>query len=168
MLVGLLSAWLGTGTIVRADGGTVRFSQQRDGLRITVFTSPTPLRTGLADVSVWVQDAAGNTLLDLPVTIFAHPAGDSHRKIGGPATTETATNKLFRAADVMFTEPGCWRVKVEVQGLTGPVRIDFEVDVAKPLPSWVNLSVWIGWPAAAVLLFGIHQLLVRRRRERVR
>jgi hypothetical protein len=148
-----------------ADGGTVRFSQRRDGYQVTVFTSPTPLRAGFVDISVFVQDATtGKPLTDVPVQVHAQPVGDPQRKVSAPATTEAATNKLFRAAQFELPEPGQWRVEVVVQGYDQPTAIDFEVAVAKAVPSWVNLSLWIGWPFAAVLLFGIHQVLVRRQR----
>src|SRR5260370_24925363 len=41
----------------RADGGTVRLSEQKGSYRITVFTAPTLVRAGPVDISVLVQDA---------------------------------------------------------------------------------------------------------------
>src|SRR5437868_5841580 len=40
----------------RADGGMIRLSEQNGKYRITVFTSPAPLRAGPVDISVLVQD----------------------------------------------------------------------------------------------------------------
>ena len=142
----------------------MRFSGRRDGLRITVFTAPNPLRAGPVDVSVLVQDASGRPLTDVPVAVRAHPAGDPARQVSGPATAEAATNKLLLAAPLEFGEPGRWRVEVGVMGPGGTVRIDFDVEVAEAPPPWLNLSLWVGWPFAAVLLFAAHRRLTRRRR----
>ncbi len=60
LIIGL-TLWLdlGANSAVFGDGGAVRFSGQQGDWRITVFTSPTPLRAGPVDVSVLVQDAGG-------------------------------------------------------------------------------------------------------------
>ena len=39
-----------------------------------------------------------------------------------PATTEAATNKLFRAAQFELPEPGRWEMQVQVEGLHGTGR----------------------------------------------
>ena len=68
-------------SVARADGGTLRISERRDGRRISVFTTPTPLRAGLADISILVQDAAtGKPLPEVPVMVSVHPAHNSQRK----------------------------------------------------------------------------------------
>ena len=38
-----------------------------------------------------------------------------------------------------------------------------ELEAAEPLPRWQEMGPWIGWPALAIVLFGIHQVLERRR-----
>ena len=58
--IGLALGWLlvgACGEAARGDGGTVRLSRCEGGLRITVFTAPTPFRAGPVDISVLVQDA---------------------------------------------------------------------------------------------------------------
>lgn len=147
-----------------ADGGTLHFTGQRHGYQITVFTSPTPLRTGLIDVSVLVQETAtGKIRTNVPVTVHAYPLNHPAAAIGGSATPEAATNKLFQAIVLNLPEPGEWHIQVMVQGSDPPLPIELEVVVAGAMPSWVDLSLWIGWPAVAVVLFGIHQWLVHRR-----
>src|SRR5262249_16207327 len=69
----------------------------------------------------------------------------------------------FRAAQFELPEPGRWEVQVQVEGLNGLAVLDGEVEAAEPLPRWDEMWPWIGWPALAVALFGIHQVLVRRR-----
>jgi hypothetical protein len=146
-----------------ADGGTLRFSKECDGYRITLFTSPTSLRAGVADFSVLVQSIHSETpLLDLPVTIHVYPQSDPQRGSSGLATNEAATNKLFRALQLDLSQPGWWHVDVVVDSPKAPMRVGTDLEVGPPLPSWVDLGLWIGWPAAAILLFVIHQCVVRR------
>lgn len=155
-----------TGVVVissaHADGGTLQFTGQRHGYQISIFTSPTPLRTGSVDVSVLVQETAtGKIRTDVPISVRAFPLHHPESAIGGSATHEAATNKLFQAIILDLPEPGKWRLQVTVQ--EAPAPIELEVEVAGALPSWVDLSLWIGWPALAVVLFAIHQWLVHRR-----
>jgi hypothetical protein len=151
-----------------ADGGTLRFSKLSGGYRITLFTAPISLRAGLVDFSVLVQSADSETaLLDLPVAIHVYPDGNPMRRCGGLATTAAATNKLFRAIQLELSEPGLWHVEVVVDAAERSARIDTELEVGSPLPSWIDLGMWIGWPGVAILLFAIHVCLVvnRKRRE---
>ena len=150
-----------------ADGGTLRFSKLSGGYRITLFTAPTALRAGLVDFSVLVQSADSESpLLDLPVTIHVYPDGDPMRRRGGLATTAAATNKLFRAIQLELSEPGLWHVEVVVDAAERSARIDTEVEVGSPLPSWIDLGMWIGWPGVAIVLFAIHLCLVANRKRR--
>jgi hypothetical protein len=162
-----LAGWLLAGTwgpTARADGGTVRLSERRGGYQITVFTAPTPFRAGPVDISVLVQDAAtGEPLPQTRVTIRATPRGRPEDAIRFPATTEPATNKLFQAAVFDLPEPGWWEVEVAVEGTRGPTQMKFDLEAAEPLPQWLTLWPWFTWPALAILLFAIHQRLVRRR-----
>ena len=148
-----------------ADGGVVRASQERSGYRITVFTSPTPLRVGSADISVMVQNAAtGTALVDVPVQVLARPLGADRPATGGPATADAATNKLLRSALLDITDPGRWHVEVIVAGHDDPIRLTFEVDVAEAAPAWLDYGLWIGWPALIIALFALQQWLVHRQR----
>jgi hypothetical protein len=149
----------------RADGGELRYSGVKGGYRIAIFTAPVPLRAGSLDVSVLVQDAAtGRARPDVPVTVSVHPASWPCCRDCRPATEEAATNKLFRAATFELIRPGRCQVEVVVGDppLAGPVS--FEVEVGDPLPAWVELAPWVGWPIAALALSGIHRWLVSRRR----
>jgi hypothetical protein len=161
MLIVLLMA-CNVPAIARADGGTVRCSEVRDGCRITVFTAPTTLRAGPVDVSVLVQDAASGTpLLDVPILVSAHPANYPGLRISIQATSEAATNKFLRAAPMNLVEPGWWHVDVMVQD--SKQSIGFDVEVAEAPPPWLALGLWIGWPLLAIAVFAVHQWLVRRR-----
>jgi hypothetical protein len=148
----------------RADGGTVRLSQRAGGYQITVFTEPTPFRAGPVDVSVLVQDAATKKALpEAQVTVRAAPLGRGRAPVPYAATTEAATNKLLHAALFQLEEAGWWELEVIVQGPLGQGQVRCEVEAAEPWPRWLAFWPWVSWPALVVLLFGVHQLLVRAR-----
>jgi hypothetical protein len=154
-------------SLARADGGVPRLSERAGGYRVSVFTSPTPFRAGPVDVSVLVQDAdSGELVPDVRVTVRTAPHGRPEAAVCHPATTEAATNKLYRAAVFELPEPGWWDLEVTVEGGRGAARVRFAVEAADPPPRWWALAPWVGWPALAVALFSLHQVLVRRRRAR--
>ena len=155
---GVIVGWLFLGTWcapARADGGSMRLSEEKGGYRISVFTAPTPFRAGAVDISALVQDAStGDPMTPVKVTVRMTKPG--RPALEYPATTEAATNKLFRAAQFELPEPGRWEVQVQVEGLNGLAVLDGEVEAAEPLPRWRELWLWIAWPALAIALFGIH------------
>jgi hypothetical protein len=168
--IGLAAAWIVLGiarSIAWADGGAVRFSERRNDRLVTVFTSPTPLRAGPVDISVLLQDAnSGTPVLGTAIVVHAWAVQRESQDISAPATSEAATNKLLRAAQLNFAEPGSWHVSVDVQGLSTAPPIGFDVEVARPLPPWLHLGVWIAWPLVPIGLFACHHWLDRRRRRK--
>jgi hypothetical protein len=151
-------------SVALADGGTIRFSQQKGNYRISVFTTPTPLRAGPVDISVLVQDAmTGELLPDTRVSITATHCEFKENAICGIATTDAATNKLFQAAHFDLPHAGSYTLEVSIDGALGSEKALIEVEVAEPLPSWLTLWPWVAWPFVVIFLFGIHLILVRRR-----
>jgi hypothetical protein len=150
-------------SFVKADGGAVRVRERAGNYQIAVFTSPTPFRAGPVDVSVLVQDArTGECVPEARVTLRLTARG-SGQVLEYPATAEAATNKLFRAAAFQLPHPGWWDVDVAVEGPHGPAHVGFEIEADEPPPRWLDLWPWFSWPAVAVALFCVHQLLARRR-----
>ena len=148
----------------RGDGGTVQLTQETSGYRITVFTAPTPIRVGLVDVSVLVQDAeTGNPMSEARVSIHMAPRTRPNDTIKATASHEAATNKLLQAAMLTLSSPGRWDVVARVEGPQGPAQVRFEIEAAEPLPEWRMLWPWFSWPAAVVLLFGAQQFLSHQR-----
>jgi hypothetical protein len=142
----------------------VRLSQRAGAYQITIFTEPTPFRAGPVDVSVLVQDAATKKVLPKSqVTVWAGQSARGRAPVPYAATTEAATNKLLHAAQFEIAEPGWWEMEVVVQGPLGPGRIRFEVEAAEPWPRWLAFWPWVSWPVLVILLFVVHQFLVRRR-----
>ena len=163
-LVLVSSFLLHPSSFVRADGGTIRLSEQKGNYRITVFTTPTPLRAGPVDISVFVQDAAtGEPVSEVEVTIEAVQRGEPGVTLCHRATIEAATNKLYHAATFNLPEPGWYSLEVSIDGALGEAQVGFEVEAAEPLPPWLAMLPWVGWPVVAILLFSIHQFLVRWR-----
>lgn len=149
-----------------ADGGQLRASQQHGNLRVTVFTSPNPLRAGPIDVSVLVQDAAsGRTIDDAAIVVELTSLGHALPPLRAIATTAAATNQLFRAAWFDLPAPGVWNVRVECTTPMhpAPAAVTFTMNVAAPLPPWLTVWPWFAWPLAAVLLFAVHRYLVAHR-----
>jgi hypothetical protein len=152
----------------RADHAAMRLSEQAGAYRVTVFTSPTPMRAGTAEISVMVQNAAsGDYESDARVIVRLTKRGTGE-ETACPATAGAATNKLLRTAVVQLPEPGAWQIEVAVDGSHGPVRVRFSLEVDPAAPRWLELLPWYGWPAVVVGLFSMHQVLVRRRKSQLR
>jgi hypothetical protein len=123
--------------LLRANGGIARLVREPVGNRVvTVYSSPTPLRTGELDISVMVQDSA-DAILDLPVRVVAtliEPAPDADsiaarlERISLEATRDQATNKLFKAAKFDVDVPGEWAFTVEIDGVG---TVGFQAAVVK-------------------------------------
>ena len=160
----LLSSFiLPPSSFARADGGAVRLRERAGNYQVAVFTSPTPFRAGPVDVSVLVQEAAtGEYVPEARVTVRLTARGTGYA-LEYPATAEAATNKLFHAAVFRLPNPGWWDLEVAVEGPHGPALTRCAVQADEAPPRWLDLWPWFGWPAFAVAVFGIHQVLVRRR-----
>jgi hypothetical protein len=167
MLGGVLLGWLLVPffcALAAADGGLIRLSENKGGYRITAFSAPTPFRAGAVDISVLVQDAAtGEPLTESVVTV--RMTRSDRTALEYPATSESATNKLLQAAQFELPEPGRWELQVEVEGVHGRTVLTAGLEASEPLPRWRELWPWIGWPAMAIALFGIHQVLERSKRS---
>jgi hypothetical protein len=142
----------------------VRLSEEKGPYRITVFTGPTPLRAGPVDISVLVQEtASGEPASDVKVTIKAVRRGSPPVELLHAATTEAATNKLYYAATFDLPEPGWYSVEVSIDGALGKAQVVFEVQAGEVLQHGRAMWPWVGWPVLVILLFSIHQVLVRWR-----
>ena len=149
-------------SLAAADGGALRLSEEKDGYRIAVFTTPTPLRAGPADISVLVQDAAtGEPASGVQASIKVQRHDGRHEALYQRATTQAATNKLYYAATFDLPEPGWYSVEVSIIGAKKTTNAGFDVEAAEPLPPALTVLPWVGWPLLAIALFVIHQLLVR-------
>jgi hypothetical protein len=151
--------------LAAADGGLVRVSQPAGAFVLTVFTTPTPLSVGGADVSVMVQDRRSLVpVLDARVSLeLTFPAG-GRAPMRVPATRANATNRLLYAATVTFPAAGEWRLRARAEGpgTRGEVACALPVGAGRPrvLASWP----WLLLPPVAVALFVLNDHLARRQR----
>jgi hypothetical protein len=114
------------------NGGIVRFSRATVGpYFVTVYSAPTPLRTGELDISVLVQDSANQTV-EVPIVVVASPVvlveGATAEPIRKPATRAQATNKLFEAAKFDVDAPGEWSFEIEIADVG---QLTFQAPVAR-------------------------------------
>ena len=171
---------LTTSALMHADGGITVGQIEREGLRVTVFAAPVPVRAGPLDVTFLVQETPSNQ----PVTDARIAC--SVRKLGPPspnpvrlpawcstiapgaripATSAHSRNKLLSGAYLPLTEPGRWELNIQVtRGLTS-FSASLPLDVSAPLPP---LSTW--WPLialgpAAILLYVWRGFLLRAKRK---
>lgn len=128
---------IGFTTPVLANGGIVRISEAPVGpWFVTVYSSPTPLRTGEVDISTLVQDST-DAIVDVPITVDATPVGFVAEPVQAAATRRQATNKLFKAAKFDIGVPGPWQFRVRVGSAATPEAngpggvVSFEAVVTK-------------------------------------
>jgi hypothetical protein len=152
-----------------ADGGLVRVSRPAGPFVLTVFTAPTPLAAGPADVSVLVQDHTSLVpLLDARVSLDLALAAGGGAPLRVPATRAHATNRLLYAATVSLPAAGEWRLRarVEREGTVGEVVCRLPVEAGRPrvLAFWP----WLLLPPVAVAFFALNDHLARRQRLSLR
>jgi hypothetical protein len=146
--------------LLHADGGTLRLSEKHGPYRVAVFTSPQPLRAGLIDVSVLVQDAwNGEPLRDVAVRLVLIGPDSSERSL--TVSRAAATNQLFQAVQFELPSAGTWRVRVILDGPRGSAETAFSMEAAEALPRWTELAWWIALPGIVVMLFVLHQVVLR-------
>lgn len=148
-----------------ADGGVPVGQVEADGLRITLFAQPVPLRAGPLDATVLVQDTASNRpVSDAEVRLSARmigiPTGRTVRLpawcsasasgVPVPATAAHSANKLLVGAYLPLSEPGRWEVTAEVGHGGRVTRAVFPLDVGSPPPPFL---AW--WPLLAMVPLGV-------------
>lgn len=169
---------LTTSALLNADGGITIGQIEREGMRVTVFASPVPVRAGPLDITFLVQEIPSNQ----PVTDAAivcsvqrlSPPSPSPVRLPAwcssiapgtriPATTAHSSNKLLSGAFVPLTEPGRWELDLQITrgpaGFTAAVPLDVAAP-QEPLSTWWPLIAWV--PAAILLYIWRGRLLVRK------
>lgn len=147
------------------DGGTVRLKESTGPFVITIFTAPEPLRVGVADLSVLVQaQGDGEPILDAQVSIRLSLPAPSVR-VGEAITTQAshaqATNKLLYAAAIDLPAPGTAMLRVDVRR-GAEMTVSCALPIAPGPPPFAAVWKYLVIPPAVILVFGLHQWLVRR------
>ena len=176
IVLSILAAFLGH---AHADGGTVIGQGRGEGMLVTVFAQPFPLRAGPVDFSILVQDeatrqpvlnaTAGLRLKKLsaptPESAWTSPLCTMPGPDGRiPLTRSAANNKILYAAMPAVPEPGRWELSFDVIDGNRRATFSLKADAASPLGPWV---AW--WPAlatlpAAIALYAWRAGLLRSRR----
>jgi len=146
-----------------ADGGTVQLRKEAGALLITVFTSPSPLPAGAADVSLLLLKRDGlEPVLDADVSMRLQTDG-LDTEIQARPTRQQAQNKLLYAAPVTLSESGKWHFAVTVFRNGEQTDAAGTIDVA-PAPEKA-LSYWsyIAFPPLMIALFVVRERLIRRK-----
>jgi hypothetical protein len=146
-----------------ADGGTVQMRKEAGALLITVFTSPTPLSAGPADISVLVQNRDGLApVLDARVSVLLRREGSS-TEIRAHATREQAQNKLLYAALVTVPESGKWQLSVTTLHNAFRTEIGGEIRVTQGHELAGSYWGYLAFPPVMIAVFVIREWLIRRR-----
>jgi hypothetical protein len=149
-----------------ADGGAVQMRQETGDLVLTVFTSPTPLSVGPADISLLLQKRDGlDPVLDANVSLIL--AYGSNTELHVHPTREQARNKLLYAAPVMFPQAGQWRISVTIRRNGKDTAAAGMVEVSPPPGKALSYAGYITFPPVMIMLFAIRERLLGRRLQRV-
>ena len=157
--------WLAGHRRASANGGQVQVADQPVGpYRVTVTSSPNPLRTGTADISVIVLQGTDQLVTDAAVFVDALPA---HGGTMGryPATHQNAFNKRYYAANVRFPSAGRWLLTVHVTSPRGGGDVQFSTDVSGAVLGMTPFEFGCAAiPALGVVAIGVAELrrLLRR------
>lgn len=142
----------------RGDGGAVRLRQTEGRFVVTVFTAPTPLRAGPADISVLVQDRDTNEpLLDAEVLIVLTPLDQDGAALRGAATRALATNKLLYAVVMDVPSAGAWDLRVTVRRGHEAATVAGQMTFAAAVPPLLAHWPYLAFPPVAVLVFVVNQ-----------
>jgi hypothetical protein len=139
-----------------ANGGQLRVDGEPVGpYRLYVFTDPTPLREGLADVSVIVEDAQTfETRFDVTVDITAESLEHDLPLVSGRTSREQADDpNIYQAAELDLPRSGNWRFTVTLTddtGEVGSVTFDARASAERNI-GWLPLVLAV---IALPLIFG--------------
>jgi hypothetical protein len=159
-----------------ADGGAIIAKETVNGLNLTVFASPFPLRAGPADISVLVQDEKGSAVLDATVGLgwtSANPAATSDwlppccsmaTLLGQtPALRTHSQNKLLYGAILPIRSAGTSEISVKVSRDGKESSLTIPVTATPPRAPLVAYWPLLAFPPVAIGLFTMHQRLLRRK-----
>jgi hypothetical protein len=145
------------------DGGALIFHQQAGSLNISVFASPSPLRAGMADLSVLLQDADTDAVrLDASVEIHLLKAGEP--ELVATPTPGQATNKLLYAAAVEIPSEGEWKITLRCIERGHEAVVQGILTVLPPEPALLTYWIYFVIVPIAIALFILNQRLKQKRR----
>ena len=158
-----LLVWVLLLDVLHADGGRVLAEKQAGAYRVVLFGNPSPLRAGLADMSLFVEQAGkSGPVLDAVVGFrlnkLSRPSPELAWRGAGcvtpgqvvPAIPGHAGNGLLYSAVLGIPEPGLWELGVSISRDGKTDLVSFELPVDRALPP---VLTW--WPVVALMPLGI-------------
>ena len=149
-----------------ADGGTVQLRKEAGALVITLFTSPSPLSVGPADISLLLQQRNGlDPVLDADVSMRLRiDASDTEiPEIHARPTRQQAQNKLLYAAPVTLSESGKWRLALTIFRNGERTDTTGTIDVARAPGKALSYWSYIAFPPLIIALFVVRERLISRK-----
>lgn len=121
--------------------------------KVSVWTSPAPLRVGRMHLSVGITRAQDSApILDTHVHLRAYPIDHQGNEI---STVLSRSNMFLYDADLEMPHAGQWEITLQVEGKEGSERTAFKLKVEPPEK--------INWPfVVASAAFFILLWIVRR------
>jgi hypothetical protein len=158
----------------RGDGGAIIARESVNGLDVTVFASPVPLRAGPVDVSVLLQEG-DKLILDAAVEVAWKPGStslpewlppcctmDSHAETI-PALRAHSNNRFLYSAIVPMKSAGPSELVIRVSHCEREAAFSCDIDVQRPTPPVLAFWPWLVLPPVAIAGFAFHQSLTRSR-----
>lgn len=159
----------------RADGGVILTRQTVNGLDLTIFASPVPLRAGPVDISVLIQDAeSGAPVLDGSVEVaWSSVAPSSPEWLPPCCSMNTATdkiaatlahsqNKLLYSAIVPIRSSGTSELVIRAGAGSREALLSCPIEAGPPAPPTAAYWPWLALPPLCIAGFCLHQRISRR------
>jgi hypothetical protein len=122
------------------DAGLVRAHTSDDHLTMTVFTSPTPIRVGLLDVSVLLQSTNDDSIRWGTINALLAPPDGNAMTVS--LTRDAASTTFMQAAKFIVDQPGLWHITITARSDHDVLLAAFDVHVAPALPRLLDLWPW--------------------------
>ena len=152
-----------------ADTGQLREVIEADGLKVLVFTSPTPFRAGTVEVAALVTRTADGvpvTAFDLEVLVRKSDWIAERPSIAHVGTAVSG-DAFSRKAMFEVETPGIWLFEVRVSTGGDQVVAHLEVEAGQPMPAWWSfLPLMVVCLICALLVLARDRLLLGRSTNR--
>lgn len=150
-------------SLLYADGGRLQLHQQTGPFVVSLFTTPDPLTTDMADFSVAVERTGELGIVqDAEITLVLTDVNHPEERLVKQANHQQATSRFLEAANFSFPHSGMWHVLVIVHEGADVATCSANI-IVQPRPVYQD-RVWtmIALLPLALLMFVLHQRVKRR------
>ncbi len=142
-------------TSVRADGGKIIQTVEREGWSLTLFSTPTPMRVGDVDFSAMVVDPQGKARRDCPLRFeLRHNERRSH----GGRMIDSQENAWLSHRILHLAEAGEYLLKVELRCDGISMESSAKIYVSAPEPPIRYYWRYFMTPLGLLLIFLLYQM----------